>query len=337
MRRAGARSLLACLPLLLAAACRIQASVGTTSREPAPPRADTREWRSKLDVAHPLVGTIWSVRAGRAIAARDLYADLAKKKLVLLGEKHDNVDHHVLQASVVRALTDAGRRPAIAFEMLDADEQPVVTAAALEHPRDPSAIAAAVRWDRKGWPPWPEYAPIGEAALASDLPIIAANLPLAEVRAIAHQGLGGIDAQEASRLGLDHEMPAALAESLDEELMAAHCGQLPASAVPRMALAQRGRDAEMAERILLAARGDGAVLIAGAGHVRLDRGVPREVARLDSTATVASVAFAEVEASRTTPAAYAERWHAASLPFDYVWFTPRASDDDPCAAFAKPR
>ena len=345
MRRSAAiaRSLAIAFALALASACRIQASVGSAA--PASDVAPTSsDWRSKLDVSHPLVGTIWSVRQGRAIPARDLFAELAKRKVVLLGEKHDNVDHHVLQAKVIRALTDAGRRPAIAFEMLDADEQAVVTAAVLEHPRDPSAIAAAVRWDRKGWPPWPEYAPIGEAALAFDLPIVAANLPLAEVRAIAHAGLGAIDAQESARLGLDQEMPAPLAQSLEEELVAAHCGHLPAVAVPRMALAQRARDAEMAERVLVAARGDGAVLIAGAGHVRNDRGVPRDVARLDAAAggartptTIASVAFVEVEASRAAPAAYAERWHAASLPFDYVWFTPRASDDDPCAAMSKPR
>ena len=320
----------------LVAACHIEASVGQTTPAAAP-SPEPSAWQSKLDVTHPLVGEIWSVRQGRAITERDLFAELAKNKLVLLGEKHDNVDHHVLEAKVVRALMDAGRRPAVAFEMLDADEQGAVTAAILEHPRDPSAIAAAVGWEKKGWPPWPVYAPIAEAALAFDLPIVAANLPLADVRAIAHEGLGGIDARTATRLGLDQEMPAPLAESLHDELVAAHCGHLPEAGVERMALAQRARDAEMAERLLLAARGDGAVLIAGAGHARSDRGVPREVAREDPAATVASVAFAEVETSKTTPPAYAERWHVASLPFDYVWFTPRVSDEDPCAAFGKSR
>ena len=133
----------------LVAACHIEASVGQTTPAAAP-SPEPSAWQSKLDVTHPLVGEIWSVRQGRAITERDLFAELAKNKLVLLGEKHDNVDHHVLEAKVVRALMDAGRRPAVAFEMLDADEQGAVTAAILEHPRDASAIAAAVGWEKKG-------------------------------------------------------------------------------------------------------------------------------------------------------------------------------------------
>ena len=31
------------------------------------------------------------------------------------------------------------------------------------------------------------------------------------------------------------------------------------------------------------------------------------------------------------PHAYAAKWHVATLPFDYVVFTPRASDEDACA------
>ena len=33
-----------------------------------------------------------------------------------------------------------------------------------------------------------------------------------------------------------------------------------------------------------------------------------------------------------SPGDYAARYGATTLPFDYVWFTPRASDEDRCAA-----
>ena len=46
-------------------------------------------------------------------------------------------------------------------------------------------------------------------------------------------------------------------------------------------------------------------------------------------------AFLEVKEGLTAPAAYAEHWDAASLPFDYVWFTPRIDDVDPCEKFKK--
>jgi len=75
------------------------------------------------------------------------------------------------------------------------------------------------------------------------------------------------------------------------------------------------------------------VLIAGAGHVRGDRGVPFYIARQKPGTRVASIAWLEVQKGVENPAAYAEGFAAERLPFDFVWFTPRANDDDPCAAF----
>ncbi|MEA2748381.1 MAG: hypothetical protein QOI41_2524, partial [Myxococcales bacterium] len=54
----------------------------------------------------------------------------------------------------------------------------------------------------------------------------------------------------------------------------------------------------------------------------------------DPKRAVLSIAFAEVEKGKNDPPAYAARWNVTTLPFDFVWFTPRATDEDPCAAFA---
>jgi hypothetical protein len=87
----------------------------------------------------------------------------------------------------------------------------------------------------------------------------------------------------------------------------------------------------MAER-LVAGQRDGAVLIAGAGHVRTDRGVPRGLALLVPEARVVSVAFLEVADGSTRPADYAAGFGGgARLPFDYIWFTARADNVDHCA------
>ena len=82
-----------------------------------------------------------------------------------------------------------------------------------------------------------------------------------------------------------------------------------------------------------AARKEDAVLIAGTGHTRRDRGAGRDLLARDPKRSLVSVAFAEVQAGKTDPSAYASRWNASSLPFDFMWFTPRATDEDPCAAF----
>lgn len=309
------------------------------SIEPLAPRreppAATSTWYSPIGRHHPLVGQIWSVRDARFVKKDDLVSALASSRMVLLGEQHDNADHHRLQAALVRAMTERGRHPALAFEMFDDDEQPKIDAALSASPSS-EAIAKAVGWSKKGWGPWFPYAAIADVAVERRLPIVAANLPTREARALARGGAAAIDAREAAELGLGEAWPDELASSLREELVASHCGHLRADSADRMALAQRARDARMAARMLLAARGDGAVLIAGAGHARNDRGVPRAIARRDASMTVASVAFVEVEHGLDAPAAYGARWRTASLPFDYVIFTPRTSDDDPCASMRAP-
>jgi hypothetical protein len=85
------------------------------------------------------------------------------------------------------------------------------------------------------------------------------------------------------------------------------------------------------------------VLIAGNGHVRADRGVPlalagaaANMASIDartprSAVRLLTVALVEVRREWRAPAAYAAAFSASALPFDYVWFTPRASDVDHCA------
>ncbi|HEY3190091.1 MAG TPA: ChaN family lipoprotein, partial [Solirubrobacteraceae bacterium] len=75
-------------------------------------------WQSSIGREHPLVGRIWDVAARRFVDEPTVVAAITRARYVLLGEKHDNPDHHALQARLLRALTAAGRRPAVAFEML---------------------------------------------------------------------------------------------------------------------------------------------------------------------------------------------------------------------------
>jgi hypothetical protein len=82
---------------------------------------------------------------------------------------------------------------------------------------------------------------------------------------------------------------------------------------------------------------DGAVLIAGAGHVRADFGVPRYLAWRDATAAVVTVGLVEVRAEATRPQDYAAVGDGDAGLYDYVWFTPGrgAERGDPCAELEK--
>jgi uncharacterized iron-regulated protein len=313
-------------PRVLVAAV-IALTVGAAGAAEPPPAGLGRD--------HTLTGRIWDVAAARFITTETLVARLAAARFILLGERHDHPHHHALQASIVRSVVAAGRRPDVAFEML-ADDQ---TAALAQHLRDAPGDAArlgdAVGWARSGWPPWPLYQPIAEAALAAGATIVAANLPISTARAVARGDLTALEPALVRRHGLDRPAPPAMQTAMEAEMRDAHCDQLPETALASMATAQRARDATMAER-LLAATGDGAVLIAGTGHVRTDRGVPMYLAARTPGATVVNLAFVEVATGRTAPADYAERFGVTRLPFDYVWFTTRADEVDRCAHFRAP-
>jgi uncharacterized iron-regulated protein len=253
---------------------------------------------------------------------------------VLLGEKHDNPDHHVLQAKLIRALTAAERRPAVAFEMFTPSQARALTRYLAARPRAAAGIGEAVNWKESGWPAWTMYEPVAQTALDARVPLVVANLDDELVRAVSHQGVAALDPAFVQRHGLDQPLAAKIREPMAEEIRDSHCGHAPESRVAAMIGVQRARDAQMAEALLTAPGNDGAALIAGNGHVRNDYGVPAYVRRVDAGARMVSVALVEVDATRVNVESYAERF-GGRFPFDYMWFTPGVDDQDPCEKFRK--
>lgn len=291
-------------------------------------------WQSAVGREHRLVERIWDVAVQRFIDEANVVAAITRARYLLLGEKHDNADHHALQARMIRALTAAGRRPTVALEMLTPSQAGALTRYLAAHPREAAGIGEAVNWKASGWPAWTMYELIAQAALNAGLPIVPANLDDERVRAVSRQGVAALDRVFVQRHGLDQSLTADVREAMAEEIRDSHCGHAPEGRVGAMIGVQRARDAQMAEALLTAPGNDGAVLIAGAGHVRNDYGVPAYVRRIDPAARAVSIAFVEVDAKRTTAESYAERF-GGRLPFDYVWFTPAVDDEDPCEKFRK--
>jgi uncharacterized iron-regulated protein len=109
------------------------------------------------------------------------------------------------------------------------------------------------------------------------------------------------------------------------EIREGHCGMADDDMVRVMIEAQRVRDATLADALLRSSVP--AVLIAGAGHARKDSGVPLYLGRRAPERRVVSIVFVEV--GHQTPHEIAE----LEQQFDFVWFTPRVDDLDPCDRF----
>lgn len=295
---------------------------------PAPGPARAQEWTSPVGRSHPLAGKIYDVAAGTFLTPDELMARLAAARYVLLGEVHDNADHHRLHGAVVAALARAGRRPVVAMEQLDTSQQAALDRY-LSIPGDAAGLGRAVRWSN-AWPEWRFYQPIAEAALGAGLNILAANVPDAELRGYMRDA-SAVDAAFAERTFLRVPLEPGDQRSLDRELVAMHCGTT-GPVIQQMHFAQRVRDAAFADTIVRGDEGDGGVLIAGNGHVRTDRGVPWVLRRMKPAATVAAVAFVEVAEGLLQAPDYRRLYDAPTLPFDYVWFTPGTTRGgaDPC-------
>lgn len=290
-------------------------------------------WQAPHYRDHPLAGRIWNVAEQRFISQAELIAALKPADFILLGETHDNPDHHLLQAEIVAAMANTGRRPVVAFEMFDMTQAEALAQHLKAAPEDSAGIAEAVGWTKSGWPDWQLYRPIADAALAAGLEIRAANMSRAKARGLAMAGLDGADPELIETLGLDVPLPAAQQKKLHQEIDDAHCGYAPAEMIDAMAFAQFARDAHMAHEISGAAGDHGAILIAGAGHTRHDRAVPLHLRRTAPGRSIVTMAFLEVSDGENAAPAYAEPFGSAALPFDYVWFTPRVDIRDACERF----
>src|SRR3989454_2529051 len=292
-------------------------------------RVSQIEWESPVERAHPLVGHIWDVKAGSVISEETLLSRLGGSRFVILGARHDNADHHALQAKLVRAMVEAGRRPALGFEMLATDDAPAIVRYLARSPKDAAGLGDAVNWSRSGWPEWRFYQPIAQAALDASVPIVATNLSRAATEAVRRNGLPGLGPTLMSQLRLAEPTPDTRL-AMTRELRESHCGQIPEDVIDRMADIQWARDARIAASLARGGQRDGAVLIAGAGHVRTDRGVPLHLGRQIQDVAITSVAFVEVDAAAEKPGDYAKRFGSDTLPFHYVWFTPKVDEADPC-------
>lgn len=270
-----------------------------------------------LERSHPLVGKLWLPAENRFTSVDEVVARARAAQAVLLGETHDNPDHHALQAWMVRRITADGARPLVAFEMITPDQAPALRRHLAEHPGDADGLGAALAWEKSNWPDWALYRPIAAAALDADSPLAAANL-----------GTAGIAEAKADKLALP-PLPADQVTVMEQEIRDGHCGMLPESAVAPMVRIQRGRDAAMAAVLAEGVRANGqAVLIAGTGHTRRDHAVPAVLAIQAPQTRVFTLGFLEVRSGRDTPTAY-------ETPFDAVWFTPAAEREDMCAAFKR--
>ena len=259
---------------------------------------------------------------GAPVATSELLRRVGSADLVLLGEVHDNPVDHALRGALLRAF--ANRHPAVVFEQFTATDAPI----ALPAPGD-SITGWLDRngFDRRGWK-WPLHEPVVSAAMAGARSLWGSNMSRETLRGVVLNGASAAP-EPLRQLMAQAPLDSAAQAELDRDIIEGHCGQLPASMVPAMRLAQEVRDAAMTRALLQASADGPAWLIAGNGHVRSDFAVPRVAARLAPEKRLLAVGLLELDSAGAMPTAD-ERGR-----YDLVIVTPRTERPDPCANFPR--
>ncbi len=220
---------------------------------------------------------------------------------ILLGEQHDAAAHQHLQRFFVDALAQRGQLAALVLEMAESG----ASTAALASDATAQQVQAALNWNDAGWP-WERYAQVVMAAVAQGVPVLGANLPRSAMRS----------AMADDRL--DKDLVASALERQREAIRIGHCDLLPADRLTPMLRIQLARDASMASVVAASVvPGKTVLLIAGAGHVGRDLGIPTYLPPTMRVRTV--VAVAGDAAPDTASAA------------DLMWPTPALPPQDHCA------
>lgn len=285
-------------------------------------------WESALYREHSLVGKIWSSADGQFIGESELLARLGQAKYVLLGEKHDNPDHHRLQLRVLDGLLEQRALSSLAFEMLNRDTQDRLDAIQSQTFVNREELKRYLQWDDQGWD-WAFYGPLIEAGYNAKLQLLAANIDDSTMRQVYG---GELDADIVAAVD------SVVMDKLNIDIDESHCGMLPESQFPAMVRVQQSRDDSMAATLVAGAAEAGGtgvqVLIAGNYHARKDLGVANYLHRLQPGLTdedIISLSFSEVSPDNFAPEDYLQQF-TDRRAYDYIWFTPAVSDEDYCAS-----
>lgn len=280
------------------------------------------EWRSTLNRDHPLTGSIYNLSSLEPVTEDVLLQSLNSAPVVLIGEKHDNADHHVIEARILNTLLSGAGNASVIYEMLTVAQQPDM--AVLSPQDDSESLKSKLNWNDRSWP-WKHYGPVVETTVKNNATLLAGNITKEQIRTIYRQGRDAIQADEKLHTALN--INAGVRDQLLDTVYTEHCMMMPKSKLAPMVDIQLARDAYMASVISTSAETGKTVLIAGGYHVRKDSAVPLHLKQLKPELKPLVVILAEVNPEISDIPAYMLSLRDIA---DYVWFTPRSTDRDYC-------
>ncbi|EPC00118.1 hypothetical protein L861_08105 [Litchfieldella anticariensis FP35 = DSM 16096] len=264
-----------------------------------------------IEAVRPL-GRVRDLRADIWLSETALMKRLLAAEAVIVGEHHDNPEHHRLERWLINRLAHYDQLGGVAMEMLDPSQQARL---ARHSTAELLALSEAdlrnlLQWN-EGWD-WQAYGPTLRRVLELGVMPRAANLERQTIKEL-------VAANQAP------ELPQVVIAAQRQALIEGHCNMLPEHMLDGLLAAQVARDQAMA--VALGELPATAVLICGSGHARRDLGVA-----LHSDGMPLSLGLIELAPSQND-------WRSAlpvsvddAPPYDLAWFTPTVERGDVCGA-----
>jgi uncharacterized iron-regulated protein len=302
----------------------------------------------------PLVGKIIDAREKTPVSFDKLMGELADRDVIYLSEKHDNPIHHAIQARIIKDMGAQGKAPVIGFEFFSMDQTPLLlnfvdSKKAGHTPKMETAIKKQMRkklgWEDQSDEMWHFYYDL--LALAKDNSLWAAGLDLtpSQKRRITRKGMDGLTPLEQNMIystGLNVPEYEARMRAIFKQV---HCGMGNDKMTARLYEAWLARNDKMALSItqLHKAALDAdppqgpVVVIMGNGHTEYGLGVMDRVRAIDPNIRQINISLTEIFREPAELEDYLLplelEGYDRVFPADYIWFTQRVSDQDPCEKF----
>ncbi|CAA6828504.1 MAG: Unknown protein [uncultured Thiotrichaceae bacterium] len=227
--------------------------------------------------------------SGEKIGYTDMIKDLAKRRVVFVGEQHTRMDHHLTQLTILKEMHARNPKIGIGVEWFQQGFQGVLDDFVLGKIDETEMLRRTEYYERWKFD-YRLYRPIMNYARANQLPVIALNAPVEVTRKVSEKGLDGLSKEDRLKLPKEISPPTAEYKKQLDKVFAMH--DLPKDQIERFITVQRVWDETMASNTVdfLQANPEAQMVVfSGIGHISHDAGIPRDFARLMPNETYARV------------------------------------------------
>jgi len=175
----------------------------STTKPPMPPLASIEGVQG-----HFRIGRIINSKTGKAISFDQLIDQMGSRRLIFIGEVHNNPEHHLIQVQILQALMSRYAPRTVAMEFFNKTQQPVIDQY-MDGSTTETVFLKDVGWDKNWAYAYHFYRPLMLMTKEKGLKILAINAPNSIVKKVARSGLSSLDPSErnqlASHINLENE------------------------------------------------------------------------------------------------------------------------------------